>query len=96
LVLCRIEGRAEEGDNHVETQTCVSQIVSPDEKPAMTLAVRMVAWLVAKARMIQPAVKETLQNMRALRRPHRFISRPLRMIPKALAIAWTLAAIKDQ
>ena len=74
----------------------MSQIVSPDEKPAMTLAVRMVAWLVAKARMIQPAVKETLHSMRALLRPHRSISRPLRKIPKELAIAWTLAAIKDQ
>ena len=74
----------------------MSQIVSPDEKPVMTLAVRMVAWLVAKARMIQPAVKETLQSMRALRLPHRSKSRPLRKIPKALAIAWTLAAIKDQ
>jgi hypothetical protein len=71
-------------------------MVSPDEKPAMTLAVRMVAWLVAKARMIQPAVKETLHTMRAVRRPHRSISRPPRKIPKALAIACALAAIKDQ
>ena len=74
----------------------MSQIISPDEKPAMTLAVRMVAWLVAKMRMTQPAVKETLHSMRVLRRPHRSINRPPRMIPKALASAWTLATIKDQ
>ena len=71
-------------------------MVSPDEKPTMSLAVRMVAWLVAKVKMIQPAVKETLHTMRALRRPHRSISSPLRKIPKALAIAWTLAVIKHQ
>ena len=71
-------------------------MVSPDEKPDMALAVRMVAWLVAKARMIHPAVKVTLHSNRALRRPHRSIIRPLRMIPKALAIAWTLAAIEEQ
>ena len=71
-------------------------MVSPDEKPAMILPVRMVAWLVAKVRMTQPTVKDTLHSMRALRRPHRSISRPLRKIPNALAIAWTLAAIQDQ
>jgi hypothetical protein len=62
----------------------------------MTLAVRMVVWLVAKARMIQPAVEKTQHSMRTLRRSHRSISRPLKKIPKALATAWTLAAIKDK
>jgi hypothetical protein len=76
--------------------TCVGQIVSPAEKPAMALAVRMTAWLVADARMIQLAVKVTLHSMRDLRRPHLSISRPLRKHPKGLATAWTLAVIKHQ
>jgi hypothetical protein len=62
----------------------------------MTLAVRMVAWLVAKVRMIQPAVEETVHSMRTIRRPQRSISRPLKKIPNALATPWTLAAMKDK
>jgi hypothetical protein len=46
--------------------------------------------------MIQPAVQATLHSVRTVRRPHRFISTPLRKIPKALAIGWTLAAMKDK
>jgi hypothetical protein len=32
----------EETDIHIEVQTCVGPIVSPDAKPAMALAVRMI------------------------------------------------------
>lgn len=76
--------------------TCGGQIVTPAEKPAMALAVRMMAWLVAEARVIQLAAKETLQSMRVRRRPHLSNSRPPMKHPKGLATAWILAAIKDQ
>jgi hypothetical protein len=59
----------------------------------MALAVRITAWWVAKARMIQLTVKGTVHRMRVVRRPHRSISKPLRNAPNGLAIDCTLAAI---